>query len=77
MERLRRDRDRRKVQLQLTVAGCETIAGLLPLVVEKLDLAFTDFSCAEVQELLRLLIKLNTTLQSVVDPGRAAIRVDV
>jgi DNA-binding MarR family transcriptional regulator len=64
LERIRRDRDRRKVELQLTPVGRETIEGLIPLVGEKLNLALADFSGAEVQELLRLLIKLNTTLQS-------------
>jgi DNA-binding MarR family transcriptional regulator len=64
LERMRRDRDRRKVELQLTPAGREAIEGLIPLVVEKLNVALADFSSEEVQELLRLLIKLNTTLQS-------------
>ena len=35
-------------------------------------LALADFSSAEVQEFLRLLIKLNTTLQAAVEPGVAA-----
>lgn len=64
LERVRRDRDRRKVELQLTPAGREAIENLVPLVVEKLNLALADFSSEEVQEFLRLLIKLNTTLQS-------------
>jgi len=64
LERVRRDRDRRKVELQLTPAGREAIEGIIPLVVDKLNLALADFSSEEVQELLRLLIKLNTTLQS-------------
>src|SRR5713101_9815890 len=33
LERIRRDRDRRKVDLQLTTGGPETIQTLLPLVV--------------------------------------------
>src|ERR1700678_896857 len=37
LERARRDRDRRKVELQLTALGRETIEGLIPLVVEKLN----------------------------------------
>ena len=74
LERIRRDRDRRKVELQLTAGGRETIETLIPLVVEKLNLALADFSSAEVQEFLRLLIKLNTTLQSAVQPGMAAPR---
>jgi DNA-binding MarR family transcriptional regulator len=70
-QRLRRGRDRRKVQLQLTAAGREAIKGLVLLFVERLDAALADFSDAEVQELLHLLIKLNTTLQSVTEPGMA------
>jgi DNA-binding MarR family transcriptional regulator len=72
LERIRRDRDRRKVELQLTAGGRETIEILIPLVVQKLNLALEDFSSAEVQEFLRLLIKLNTTLQSTVEPGMTA-----
>src|ERR1700733_13989434 len=71
-ERVRRDRDRRKVELQLTLAGREAIESLIPLVVDKLNEVLTDFSKAEVQELLRLLVKLNTTLQEHVDPSRVA-----
>jgi DNA-binding MarR family transcriptional regulator len=72
LERVRRDRDRRKVELQLTAAGRETIESLIPLVIDKLNEVLTDFSKAEVQELLRLLVKLNTTLQAHVDPSVAA-----
>src|ERR1700734_1847890 len=67
LERVRRDRDRRKVELQLTEAGRKTIERLIPLVVEKLNLALADFSSEEFQELLRLLLKLNTRLQSSLD----------
>ncbi len=67
LERVRRDRDRRKVELQLTEAGHKTVEGLIPLVVEKLNLALADFSSEEVQEFLRLLFKLNTRLQSTLD----------
>jgi DNA-binding MarR family transcriptional regulator len=76
LERIRRDRDRRKVDLQLTAWGRETIQSLIPLVVEKLNLALADFSSADVQDFLRLLIKLNTTLQSAVEPEMAAAGVD-
>jgi DNA-binding MarR family transcriptional regulator len=72
LERVRRDRDRRKVELQLTPAGREAIESLIPLVVTKLNEVLTDFSKAEVQELLRLLVKLNTTLQEHNDPSIAA-----
>ncbi len=68
LERVRRDRDRRKVELDLTAAGREVIESLVPLVVERLNLALADFSGAEVQEFTRLLLKLNSTLQSTVEP---------
>src|ERR1700737_2444884 len=64
LERMRRDRDRRKVELQLTPAGREAVESLIPLVVDKLNLALSDFSSAEVEEFLRLLLKFNTTVQS-------------
>ena len=67
LERVRRDKDRRKVELQLTPAGRDAIESLIPLIVGKLNEVLSDLSHAEVQELLRLLVKLNTTLQSHVD----------
>jgi DNA-binding MarR family transcriptional regulator len=70
--RVRRDRDRRKVELQLTPAGREAVERLIPLMVDKLNLALADFSTAEVQEFHRLLIKLNTSLQSSAEPRAAA-----
>jgi DNA-binding MarR family transcriptional regulator len=73
VERVRRDRDRRKVELQLTPAGRETIESLVPLVVEKLNAALAEFSSEEVTELQRLLIKLNTKLQSAVGPEAARV----
>jgi DNA-binding MarR family transcriptional regulator len=76
LERIRRDRDRRKVELQLTPAGLATIEGLIPLIVEKLNLALADFSGAEFEEFLRLLGKLNITLQSAVKPGTAPVSMD-
>ncbi len=72
VERVRRDRDRRKVELQLTPAGRATIESLVPLVVEKLNAALAEFSSEEVKELQRLLIKLNTKLQSAL--GSEAVR---
>ena len=73
VERVRRDRDRRKVELQLTAAGRVTIETLVPLVVEKLNAALAEFSTEEVNELLRLLIKLNTKLQSALEPEAARV----
>jgi DNA-binding MarR family transcriptional regulator len=75
LERIRRDRDRRKVELELTPAGREAIEALIPLVVDKLNLALADFSSAEVQEFLRLLLKLSSTLQTAVEPPSAEPRV--
>src|SRR5271168_659414 len=72
LERVRRDRDRRKVELQLTPTGRETIESLIPSVINKLNEVLTDFSKAEVQEMLRLLVKLNTTLQAHIDPTAVA-----
>jgi DNA-binding MarR family transcriptional regulator len=77
LERVRRDRDRRKVELQLTPAGRETIESLIPLVVEKLNLALDDFSGDEVHELQRLLVKLNTRLLAAVEPAKAPASADV
>jgi DNA-binding MarR family transcriptional regulator len=71
LERVRRDRDRRKVELQLTPAGRQTIESLIPQVVDKMNEVLADFSKPEFQELLRLLIKLNTTLQAHVEPSVA------
>jgi DNA-binding MarR family transcriptional regulator len=73
LERIRRNRDRRKVELKLTPAGRKVIDSLIPLVVDKLNEALTDFTKDEVQELLRLLIKLNTTLQAHLDPNVVAV----
>src|SRR6202040_1467860 len=67
LERARRDRDRRKVELELTPAGRAVVETLIPLVVEKLNDALADFSSAEVQEFKRFLLKLNVTLQSAVE----------
>jgi DNA-binding MarR family transcriptional regulator len=72
LERVRRDRDRRKVELQLTAAGRDTLENLVPLVVGKLNLALADFSRAEVHEFQRLLIKLNTQLLGAVEPELSA-----
>jgi DNA-binding MarR family transcriptional regulator len=67
LERVRRGNDRRKVELQLTAEGRKTVESLIPLVVDKLNLALVDFSREEVAELKRLLIKLNTRLETTLD----------
>ena len=73
----RRDRDRRKVELQLTAAGRKAVEGLIPLVVDKLNLALAEFSSAEMHELQRLLIKLTTRLQTTVEPAATAAAVEI
>jgi DNA-binding MarR family transcriptional regulator len=76
LERIRRDRDRRKVELQLTPAGRAAIEALIPLVVDKLNLALAEFSSTEVKEFQRLLIKLNNSLQSPAELQAAAVGTD-
>jgi DNA-binding MarR family transcriptional regulator len=67
LERVRRDRDRRKVELQLTEAGRKAVESLIPLVVDKLNLALADFSRDEVTEFKRLLTKFNGRLETTLD----------
>jgi DNA-binding MarR family transcriptional regulator len=79
LERVRRGSDRRKVELQLTETGRTTVESLIPLVVDKLNLALSDFSREEAAELKRLLIKLNTRLAMTLDPkapveGKASVQ---
>ena len=76
LERVRRDRDRRKVELQLTPAGRDTIETLIPLVVDKLNSALSDFSGDEVHEFQRLLMKLNGKLLSSVESEKIAAGVN-
>ena len=71
LERVRRGADRRKVELQLTEEGRKTVESLIPLVVDKLNLALVDFSREEVTEFKRLLVKLNTRLTTL-DPKASA-----
>jgi DNA-binding MarR family transcriptional regulator len=72
LERVRRGNDRRKVELQLTEAGRKTVESLIPLVVDKLNLALVDFSRDEVAEFKRLIVKLNTRLATTLDPKVSA-----
>jgi DNA-binding MarR family transcriptional regulator len=72
LERVRRGNDRRKVELQLTDEGRKTVESLIPLVVDKLNLALVDFSREEVTEFKRLLLKLNTRLATTLDPKASA-----
>lgn len=72
LTRVRRGNDRRKVDLELTDAGRKTVESLIPLVVDKLNLALADFSREEVAEFKRLLIKLNTRLEATLDAKASA-----
>ena len=70
--RVRRDGgDRRKIELELTAAGREAIEQMIPMVVDKLNLALGEFSVTEFEELRRLLIKLNTSMQTAIEPAGA------
>jgi DNA-binding MarR family transcriptional regulator len=64
VQRERSREDRRAVQLRLTAAGIDTLAALLPKVVDKLNFAMRDFTRAEANELSRLLNKLITSLEA-------------
>jgi DNA-binding MarR family transcriptional regulator len=55
--------DRRTVELTLTPEGKAQVETLVPIVVDRLNEAFTDFSEAEVTEFGRLLRKLNSGLE--------------
>jgi DNA-binding MarR family transcriptional regulator len=64
VERERCSDDRRKVNLHLTPAGIATCERLIPLVVERLNTAVASFSRAELDELIRLLGKFITGIES-------------
>jgi DNA-binding MarR family transcriptional regulator len=66
LTRVRRDHDRRKVELRITPAACGAIDGLIELIVDRLNRALANFSGSELQELQQLLVKLATTLQSAI-----------
>ncbi|HKQ84444.1 MAG TPA: MarR family transcriptional regulator [Steroidobacteraceae bacterium] len=63
--RERSKEDRRVVQLQLTPAGRKQAVDLIPLAVERLNIAVGDFSKAEFNEFARLLSKLIDKLRDV------------
>lgn len=71
LERARGHRDRRTVELQLTAAGLAAVERLVPLVVDKLNLALEGLTDTEASELLRLLVKLNDRLQTIIEPHLA------
>jgi DNA-binding MarR family transcriptional regulator len=64
LERARGVADRRKVDLRLTEAGVQAVEGLIPIVVQRVNTVLGEFSSAEFAELLRLLLKLNGSLQA-------------
>jgi len=71
LTRTRSSADRRVVQLRITVAGRRAVAGLLPIVVGRLNEALGDFSRAEVATLAKLLGRLIARLEAPGDkPGR-------
>ena len=66
-ELLRRERskaDRRVILLKLTRAGEKKLTELIPVVVDALNAALSDFSKVEFTELSRLLNKLIASLQT-------------
>jgi DNA-binding MarR family transcriptional regulator len=69
LERVRRDRDRRKVCLRLTPAACDTVDRLGDLMHDRLGGLLPNFNTDEVRELARLLQRFTSTLQSAVEAG--------
>jgi DNA-binding MarR family transcriptional regulator len=63
LERVRSDRDRRKVELLLTPAGSRTTDRLIERITHTMTRALVDFSDSEVRTLGRLLMKLTTALR--------------
>ena len=72
IERRRSKGDRRAVELSLTPSGRALVQSLVPVVVDRLNLALSDFTRAEVQELTRLLNKLIVGVQSAASTGETA-----
>jgi DNA-binding MarR family transcriptional regulator len=58
IERTRGQEDRRTVRLALTEEGLRTVNGLVPTVVDLLNMALVDFTLDEASTLTRLLKKL-------------------
>jgi DNA-binding MarR family transcriptional regulator len=67
LERIRDNVDRRKVNLHLAPAGRRVVEASIPPVVTILNTGLGNFSNREVQDLTRLLLKLNANLQSELD----------
>jgi DNA-binding MarR family transcriptional regulator len=64
IERKRSQQDRRVVDLQITPAGLAKVNELTPPLVHNLNNALQNFSSDEFNELIRLLLKLKSELQS-------------
>ena len=60
--RTRAPSDRRMIVLKLTPAGEAKLAELMPMLVDMLNVALTDFSPKEFSELTRLLNKLRNSV---------------
>jgi len=65
LQRVRRDRDRRKVELRLTERGRTLVDSILPSVLEKLNLALAEFSSQEARQLTQLLTRLNSRMEAI------------
>jgi DNA-binding MarR family transcriptional regulator len=70
LARVRCNPDRRKVDLQLTAVGLQTIEELVPVVREKINLALLGFSKEELATFLQSLQKLNRQLESTLNERR-------
>jgi DNA-binding MarR family transcriptional regulator len=71
VQRVRRDRDRRKVELRLTERGRTIVDGILPSVVQRLNLALAAFSSEEAQQLTQLLTRLNSRMEAILQQEQA------
>ena len=71
VQRVRRDRDRRKVELRLTERGRTIVDSILPSVVESLNLALAEFSAQEARQLTQLLTRLNSRMEALLQHKQA------
>jgi DNA-binding MarR family transcriptional regulator len=71
VQRVRRDRDRRKVELRLTERGRALVDSILPSVVESLNLALVEFSAQEARQLTQLLTRLNSRMEAILQQKQA------
>lgn len=71
--RQRSTKDRRVVQLQLTAAGRRKTTELMPLVVDRLNTALTDFSKDDFAQFMKLLKKFIASLREMERVREAAL----